>query len=97
MSLLENLSRRFVVLCTAVGIIAGAFVLSVPLRAQADDDVDKIVQDGLKKIGDNAKCRTRCNQDSLVCISRCPAGAQGAACRATCAIQNSNCEMNCDN
>jgi hypothetical protein len=71
--------------------VLGGTALVIPRGARADD-----IEDQLKKIKEQAECRSRCNRESLSCMARCPNGQPGASCRANCLMDSSNCSQSCN-
>jgi hypothetical protein len=75
----------------ALTAVSSFVAIAAPRTAQADD-----VDDQLKKMKEQMECRSRCNDESLKCMARCPNGNPGASCRASCLLDANSCSNRCN-
>lgn len=91
MNIQSRSTRKWTTRALFAGAVLGASALAVPRGARADD-----VSDALQKMKEQADCRSRCNDESLRCMARCPNGNPGASCRANCLMDSNSCANRCN-
>lgn len=59
-----------------------------------ESTTDQVVS-GLNQVNNKLRCGNECNTENLSCLSGCPNGHMGAACRGQCAMTHSSCVSQC--